>query len=119
RGRGIEYDLRLQEREAPGHDEYGSHGREQSLPALALASDLLKERMNSRPEMSLSAEDDASNNLLGGNRWIAFLSGIAPRQETIALYILENQTMRAQSSWCFGDHDISDSQASRCHTFNL
>src|SRR5882672_9202148 len=74
--------------------------------------------MKSFPEMSPSAEHDASNDVPRRNWRIGFLPGVAAGHEAVTLQILKDQPMRAESARGAGHHDIAHMQPPGWHAFD-
>ena len=68
--------------------------------------------------MSTRTEHDASNDVLGGNRWIAFRAGIAASKKTIALDVLKDQAMGTQAMRRPGYNDVAYSEPPWWHGFD-
>src|SRR5882672_1278663 len=68
--------------------------------------------------MGSGAEHNPSNDVLGGNWRIAFLAGVAAREEAIAFDVFKNQAMGAQAARRFGNHNVAHSEAPGGHAFD-
>jgi hypothetical protein len=74
--------------------------------------------MDPRSQTCSPAENNPPDNMLGRNRRIAFLPGIATCQKAIALQVFKDQAMSAESTRRFGNHNVAHAEPPGLHALN-